>query len=411
MTRPAIVRLTVAIPLTFVVVVTFAVLGHPTVRGATAHPKPVHNGTTINLAQYASSVGEGTHLRFQHNGKIAYVLNTPTGAWIETINPDGTHDKRFTQVCGYYMCGDAAYAWSPDDRRMALWRNRYLTSCSRRPCVSTPATIELSLVVMDANGTGEKQLERFVGRCAGWACDRAFVFRLSWSPDGKQIAYSRPASHCGPRRPSCEDSLYIANTSTGRPRRLTYCASPACFDTMPAWAPDGARIVFVRNGSLFMVNANGSGLKKLPELGGATGPSWSPDGMSIAFQSHDQLYSIHPDGSALRPLTQLSRAAPPIWSPDGRHIAFITTEGHPGGGNGEVWVMNSNGSHLKRVYRARTPLGEPTNGPAWSPDGKYIAFEVHQAIPYGLTVIDANGGHLHVLVDSGGEAPRWQPVP
>jgi dipeptidyl aminopeptidase/acylaminoacyl peptidase len=371
----------------------------------------VFHGTAIGLAQHASSADEGTRVRLKHNGRIAFVLNNPTGASIETINPDGSHIESVTQVCGYYVCGDDAYAWSPDGRRMALWREHNLTPpCSRRSCASTPATLALSLVAINANGTGEKQLARRTVRCAGRACYGAFVSTLSWSPNGKQVVFSQLASPCMPGRPSCEASLYVTNVSTGRVRRLTRCLSQACDDAMPIWSPVGARIAFKRNGSLFVVNANGSGLRRVPHLVAPFRPTWSPNGSSIALQSQGQICTIHPDGSVLKRLTRFAGApgdgaGNPVWSPDGRRIAFFRDLGHRGGATGELWVMSSNGSHVRRPYIQNTYFG-PSTGPAWSPDGKYIVFIRHS----GISIIDANGGHLHVLV-SLGEAPAWQPVP
>jgi Tol biopolymer transport system component len=144
----------------------------------------------------------------------------------------------------------------------------------------------------------------------------------------------------------------------------------------------------------------------LPQLGAVQAPTWSPDGSSIALQSQGQIYTIHPDGSSLERQTRISQGAGlPVWSPDGRQIAFFRNLGHTGGATGELWVMSSNGSHLRRRYSQNTYFG-PSTGPVWSPDGRYIVFIRHSSI----TIIDANGRHLQVLV-MGGLAPAWQPVP
>jgi Tol biopolymer transport system component len=160
-------------------------------------------------------------------------------------------------------------------------------------------------------------------------------------------------------------------------RQLTHCSS-ACFDRMPAWSPHGAQIAFIRNSSLCIVDADGSGLRRLPHLGAAEYPVWSPDGRSIAFDNREQLSVVHTDGSHLRQITHFSGApgtgpATPMWSPDGTRIAFFTTPGHPSAHWGELWVMDANGSHPRRLYRQADPLTEPDR-PTWSPDGQYIAF-------------------------------------
>ena len=110
-------------------------------------------------------------------------------------------------------------------------------------------------------------------------------------------------------------------------------------------SPDGTRIVFVRvrelldrggyrnRTALYVVNADGSGLRRLTSWGLDAGtPSWSPDGSRIAFSSLDhavtvrpaQLFLIDPKGSKLTQLTSGTEAASfwPAWSPDGSTIVF-----------------------------------------------------------------------------------------
>jgi Tol biopolymer transport system component len=386
------------------------------------------HGTAMGHAQLASAAAD---VRLAHNGRIAFDLSTVKAGWIETIKPDGSHVERLTQTCTIftsYLCGYSEYAWSPDGRRMVLLEGHLHVRCSGRSCVATTFTQFLN--VINANGTGEKQLAQCVGETNQSAsCMNPDDSPLSWSPDGKQVAFSRQAGQCGyigPRHiAQCKYWLYIVNAATGRVRRLTRCAPRPCYDTMPTWSPDGARIAAVRNESLFVMNAIGSVLRRLPQLGAAQDPTWSPDGSSIAYESHGQIYTIRPDGSAIALLTRFSGALKygtesPVWSPDGSQIAFFRTPGRPKWNTRELWVMGANGSHLRRLYREPIfTLGAPDR-PGWSPDGKYIAFGgTHRAGKvfvgfYNLYVIDANGGIPHLLFHlpkSEGDQPAWQPVP
>jgi len=201
---------------------------------------------------------------------------------------------------------------------------------------------------------------------------------------------------------------------------------------MPDWSPNGARIVFVRNWSLYVVNADGSALRRLPPLGAVQDPIWSPDGRSIAFDAHEATYTIRPDGSRLSLLASFpgvvgSGAGLPSWSPDGTRIAFFRTPYQSVYRyTGEVWVMNANGTHRRRVYRQALPIGEPAR-PEWSPDGRYIAFGSEHNLPslglfVGIYLMDANGRHLHQLKSismdtvtvsdfSNFSDPAWQPIP
>ena len=86
---------------------------------------------------------------------------------------------------------------------------------------------------------------------------------------------------------------------------------------------------------------------------------------TAATEVRVQLYVMNANGSGQRWLT-LSAAGPPAWSPDGRKIAFVSDRD----GNGEIYVMNADGSAQRKLTRNAAPDG----GPAWSPDGRRIAF-------------------------------------
>ena len=83
----------------------------------------------------------------------------------------------------------------------------------------------------------------------------------------------------------------------------------------------------------------------------------------IAFiRAPDELSVTNADGSERRKLTGNAALGTPAWSPDGKKIAFVRKVG----GNSEVFVMNADGGPQQRLARG--------NAPAWSPDGKEIAF-------------------------------------
>jgi Dipeptidyl peptidase IV (DPP IV) N-terminal region/WD40-like Beta Propeller Repeat len=99
-------------------------------------------------------------------------------------------------------------------------------------------------------------------------------------------------------------------------------------------AYDGAdgRIAFVRNGNIFTIKPAGTGLRKLTDLGHASGPRWSPDGKRLAYIYRGNLWVMNASGGGK---TRITSAAPrytdgrPTWSPNGRYLAFVTTQrGH-----------------------------------------------------------------------------------
>ena len=128
----------------------------------------------------------------------------------------------------------------------------------------------------------------------------------------------------------------------------------------PDLSPDGTQIVFShgqRNDAdkwrsdLFLINADGSNLRKIPGTEQSYQARWSPDGRSIVFDSgaweNWQIYLMNSDGSDPHRLTSNTAVdARPVWSPDGRQIAFHSNQ-H--GGKIEIYVMEADGSNQKQL--------------------------------------------------------------
>jgi Tol biopolymer transport system component len=131
---------------------------------------------------------------------------------------------------------------------------------------------------------------------------------------------------------------------------------------------------------------------------------------------HFQLYKMDPRSGKVRRLTTTpGHNFGASWSPDGKHIAFSSTRnGSLGAPNwpvssGSIFVMNADGSHAKQITDAAS--SETHNFPAWSPDGKWIAFQSTsktEPLRPSIHVVRPNGEGRHI-VQYDGMYPTWSP--
>ena len=175
-------------------------------------------------------------------------------------------------------------------------------------------------------------------------------------------------------------------------------------------------------GTVYVMNADGSAQRRLsnggvPGCGQEGGPAWSPDGRRIAIVSNgtpsgtpcvvcdSQIYLINADGSEQRRLTLTDGFEhSPAWSPDGRRIAFVG----PGDNNfTELYVVNADGSEQRRLTRT----AGVERSLAWSPDGRRIAFAGSGDGNPEIYVVNADGSGQQRLTHNSGRDrnPVWSP--
>lgn len=143
------------------------------------------------------------------------------------------------------------------------------------------------------------------------------------------------------------------------------------------------------------------GRRKLPANGRiAFTANATSDVNSEEVDAPGDIYTVEPDGSSLRRLTTTLDAAEPAWSPDGRQIAFVRIAWR-NEYRSKVWLMNADGSGRRRL----DGLGDRVHAPAWSPDGTSIAF--------GRSFIDlgSNDRPIYVMRADGTDQHRVTPDP
>jgi TolB protein len=141
-------------------------------------------------------------------------------------------------------------------------------------------------------------------------------------------------------------------------------------------------------------------------------PSWSPDAQAIAYTSY---VSGFPDinvswihkGLLTRPARGTDRQHNflPVFSPDGTRIAFSSNRD----GNNEIYVMNADGSNVRRI--TRHPGIDIT--PTWSPSGTHVAFVSERSGSPNIWRVDAQGLEPPVKLtnESHVDRPTWSPPP
>ena len=184
-------------------------------------------------------------------------------------------------------------------------------------------------------------------------------------------------------------------------------------DRFPSWSPDGKQIAFTseRDGNyeIYVMDADGRNAQNLTNNPhGDRNPAWSPNGESIAFSARREghfennlditfeIYVMDADGGNEQRLTDNRKNDwEPSWSPDGNRIAFASDR-KGDLNNFEIYVMDADGGNQHKLTNHRAWDGDPS----WSPNSERIVFWSKRDGNAEIYVMEADGGNLLNLTNN-----------
>lgn len=228
------------------------------------------------------------------------------------------------------------------------------------------------------------------------------VMSLSWSPDGKKIAYvSFENRHAG---------IFLQDVLSGSRQLLSEFPG---INGAPAWSPDGRKmaIVLSKSGSpnIYVMDMNTHKLTQLThDFYINTEPAWSPDGKTLLFTSNrsggPQIYQYNMKSGGVSRITYDGNYnARPAFTPDGDHVAMI----HKVSGLYKIGMLDLDSGTM----RVLTNSSDDSASPSVAPNGSMVLYDTRKGSRNMLGMVSSDGRVQILLPARDGDAqdPAWSP--
>lgn len=224
----------------------------------------------------------------------------------------------------------------------------------------------------------------------------------SLSPDGTQLVYS-----------GADNGLYVLDISSGQISTLTNSAN----DFNPFWSPDGRQIAFTRltdqGTNIFVMDASGQNAQALTNISdNLTLMGWMPDNRRLVFNAFRQdgslIQAVDVTSGIIETLVTLSQSydGKVSISPDGEWIAY--SDNVPGRMAPGIFISRLDGSEKKLLVQLEYWI---TGVSVWSPDGKWLVINVtdtDQFQPITIpALVNVDTCQVVPLMNLNGEILEW----
>lgn len=407
------------------------------------------SGGTSVARRLTSHPGEELFAHFSPDGRqVAYTAEYSGNRQVHVISVDGGNPRQLTfrndvgdiPIRGGY--DNQVFDWTPDGKQVlfAAHRSPWSPRIGRPTLIPAAGGMETYLPMAEGSGAvlspdGTRlAYTPMMNEFRTWRRYRGGRAQDIWIYDLAHDTAERVTDFPGTDNLPAwiGDTLYFTSDREGgvldlyaldlktkaAPRRVTH-SDP--WDAL--WpAGDGRRLVYQSGGWIWLFDPSSGGQPRrlsirvpgdlpqaLPFFANVTRDiqwmSLSPTGKRAVFEAHGEVVTVPAENGEIRNLSNTPgiREMTPAWSPDGRWIAYLSDRT----GEYEFWVRPSDGSGEERqVTRGGDSWRFP---PVWSPDSKKIAFsDKERRLRYfevdNGRIVDVDRGYIVDITDY-----RWSP--